>query len=127
MATPNFDLSDPLLWNLVRRSSLSNNGDPLPSQSFTVDSLQLVVGIYIPNVKPTWNYAGQLLQYVPQLPSSTAIAYTALTRVGRFPLALKSYQGIELINALPRPFVCSIEFPSWFTAVELEIWQRLTN
>jgi hypothetical protein len=121
---PDFDLSDPSKWNLVRRSSLSNNGSPIASQSFTVDSLQLVVGIYIPNVKPTWNYAGRLIQYVPQLPSSTAINYTALTRVGRFPLALKSYQGIELTNALPRPFVCSIEFPPWFTAVELEIYAK---
>jgi hypothetical protein len=127
MVTPNFDLSDPMLWNLVRRSSLSNNGGSLPSQSFTVDSLQLVVGIYIPNVRPTWNYAGRLLQYVPQLPSSTATNYTALTRVGKFPLALKSYQGLELVTALPRPFVCTIEFPRWFETVELEVWQRSSN
>jgi hypothetical protein len=124
MATPNFDLSDPTLWNLVRRQALSNNGNPLPSQSFTIDSLQLVIGIYIPNVKPTWNYAGRLSQYVPTLPSSTAINYTALTRVGKFTLTLKSYQGIELVNALPRPFVCIVEFPQWFESVELEVWQR---
>jgi hypothetical protein len=124
MAPPNFDLSDPTLWNLVLRSSLSNGGNPLPSQSFIVDSLQLVVGIYIPNVRPTWNYAGRLTQYVSQLPSSTATNYTALTRVGRFGLALKSYQGLELINALPRPFVCAIDFPNWFESVELEVWQR---
>jgi hypothetical protein len=127
MVTPNFDLSDPTLWNLVKRSSLSNQSNPLPSQSFTVDSLQLVVGIYIPDLRPTWNYAGRLMQYVSQLPSSTATNYTALTRVGKFPLALKPYQGIELVNALPRPFVCNIEFPRWFDAVELEIWQRSSN
>jgi hypothetical protein len=44
--------------------------------------------------------------------------------VGKFTLALKSYQGIELVNALPRPFVCTIEFPLWFEAIELEVWQR---
>ena len=121
-----FDLTDPSQWNLVVRADLSRGtGASIPDRSFTCTSQNLVIGVFIADVRPTWNYAGRLIQYVSALPSSTAVNYSALTRVGKFPLALKSYQGLVLADANPRPFVCTVQFPKWFEACQLEVWQRV--
>ncbi len=126
MSIPSIDLSDPLKWNLITRATLTAGiSGGLPDRSFLVDSQELVIGISIENPRPTWNYAGRLVQYLPQLPSSTATAYTALTQLGNFGLHLKSYQAIALVDALPRPYVCTIEFPKWFDRVLLEVWQLM--
>ncbi len=124
-----FDLSNPIDWNLVLKSNLSQPSALVPIQpvSFVVASNQLTIGIYVPSAKKTWFSAGRLKQYVAQLPSSTATNYTALTKVGEFLLGLKSYQGITLVDALPKPYVCIIEFPPYFKNCQLEVWQNFKD
>jgi hypothetical protein len=118
------NITNPLEWNLVTRRTLTASPSKrISPASVVVSANQVVVGILV-NGQPTWRFGGFLTQYISALPSSTADFFTAATQVQRFRLTCRNYQAIELAEALPKPYICTIDFPPWFQDCELEIFER---
>jgi hypothetical protein len=118
------DITNPLEWNLVDRRSLvaPKNGRILP-QSFVVTHNQIFVGVKVTD-EPTWRFGGYLTQYISALPSSTAGFFTAVTQIQRYRLTCRNYQAIDLVQALPKPYICVVDLPIWFKTCDIEIFQR---
>jgi hypothetical protein len=121
------DLSDPLEWNIVYRDAVQADGDkPIPPISIPVNSFEIVVGIFVGG-KPYWRWGGYLVQYVAQLPSSTAQLFplvSPLVQVQSFRLTCTAYQGLRLDNDKPLPYICRITLPKYFRAAQIELYAR---
>ncbi len=118
------DLSNPLEWNLVYRQSLTAaaSGRITPI-IFTTTHHQIVIGVKVEN-EPAWKWGGYLIEQVDALPSSTALLFPSLVRVGSYRLTCQQYQAIDLNPAIPLPFVCQVEFPVWFKTCTVEAFAR---
>jgi hypothetical protein len=116
------DLSNPLEWNLVYREALAAVGDLTPI-IFQTSHHEIVVGIKVAD-EPTWKWGGYLIEQVEALPSSTAQLFPDFIQIHRYRLTCQQYQAIDLDPALPLPFFCTIEFPRWFRAAQVEVFAR---
>jgi hypothetical protein len=118
------DLSNPLEWNLVYRQALAAapSGKITPI-IFATTHHQIIVGIKVAD-EPTWKWGGYLTEQVEALPSSTAQLFNDLIQVKQYRLTCKQYQAIDLDPAIPLPFYCTIEFPYYFRACQVEVFAR---
>jgi hypothetical protein len=119
------DLHNPLEWNLIYREALASV-NPLGGITpiiFPTSHHELVVGIKVAD-KPTWKWGGYLVEQVGVLPSSTAQLFPSLVQIHRYRLTCQQYQAIDLDPALPLPFFCTIEFPRYFRAAQVEVFAR---
>ena len=118
------DLSNPLEWNLVYRNALAAapSGTITPI-IFQTSHHQIIVGVKVAD-EPTWKWGGYLIEQIEALPSSTATLFNDLIQVNKYRLTCQQYQAIDLSPAIPLPFFCTIEFPRWFRACQVEVYAR---
>lgn len=122
-----FPLDGSLDWNLVSREDLiqDNLGVLLP-RLYTVSSSNIVIGTGINEGRPTWKWAGRLIQIVPSKPSTTGI-FSQGTEVSRSSLYIGRYQHFRLADYLPRPYQIRFEPARWLIDLTIEIWQYDDN
>lgn len=118
------DLTNPLEWNLITRQNLvANPPTRLRDLTFVTRDREIIIGISVPD-EPTWRWGGYLTEQIPALPSSTAELFTALVAVASYRLSCRQYQGINLNPSLPLPRICTINFPPYFEAATVEVYER---
>ncbi len=119
------DIHNPLEWSLIYKQSLVsvNSLSGIAPIVFPTTHHELVIGIKVAD-KPTWKWGGYLIEQVGIVPSSTAQLFPALVQINRYRLTCQQYQAIDLDPVLPLPFLCTIEFPQYFRACEVEVFAR---
>jgi hypothetical protein len=117
-----FSLSGSLDWNLVRRSTIRREEfRAWPTQIYTVDSPNLIIGTGIESGRPTWKFAGNLMQFVPTKPDSLGL-FGIGVEVERYPIYLGRYQHIKLAEYSPRPYAIKFDPARWLTDLTIELW-----
>lgn len=118
------DLSNSLEWNLVYRDALqAGSSGRITPIIFQTTHHEIIVGVKVGD-QPTWRWGGYLTEQVAALPSSTARLFNDLVQINSYRLTCKQYQAIDLSPAIPLPFFCTIEFPPWFRACQVEVYAR---
>jgi hypothetical protein len=117
-----FALDGALDWNLTRRENLTSAElGYIPPRDYQVNSPNLIIGVGINEGRPTWEWAGKLIQYVPALPDSGAI-FPPKIEVARYPIYIGQYTHLKLAEYSPRPYDIRLKFPRWLIDATVELW-----
>jgi hypothetical protein len=117
-----FPLDGALDWNLTSREQLTAGElGYISPRIYTVNSPNLIVGAGITVGRPTWKWAGRIIQIIPAKPSTTGI-FSAGIEVARWSLYLNKYQHFKLGNYSPRPYQIRLEPAKWLADLTIEMW-----
>lgn len=126
MGRPIYDINNSLNWDLSLRESLTaidaGGGLFMPSRSLVLSSPLVLVGCRSQSAKPNWVLGVRAIFSLMTSPSSTS-EFMAQIEFHRQNCWLGRLNLIKVPPLYPRPYLLTIQFPSWHKDMLLEIWR----
>jgi hypothetical protein len=121
------DFLNAMEWNLVARRSLQVQSvsqkayNPIPPQSFLLESFVLMIGVRNVEAPNRWYLGAWATMFAPMLPGSTSEFVASVVVTQR-----KIRLGVLNLVVFPKvmaPYLLEVKFPAWHEQILLEVWR----